>query len=169
MDTAAINTVAVDTAAMDTAAKEVITLEAAAPVVLQLRPPPTDLNEAFARFLMVDVANGNATPDTVKAYHREVKYFVAWCNGQGIDPVAVQRTHIEEYREWLKGKGLAPITRSHKLSTISRFYDAAVKHGLLQHNPVLGVKGGKDLTSEVEKLKALTEAALTTLAAAIPA
>jgi site-specific recombinase XerD len=59
-------------------------------------------------------------------------------------------------------------TRSHKLSIIRRFYDAAVKAELRPDNPAASVKGGKDMTPPEEKMKALTRGALIRLAETIP-
>lgn len=130
---------------------------------------PPDLLQAFAQFLMMDVANGDATEDTVRAYYREVGLWLRWCAAREVDPLWVERVHIETYRQELKARGIGVSTRSHKLSIIRRFYDAAVKHGLLANNPAAGVKGGKDLTLPEDKIRALTEGALDALLCSIPA
>lgn len=91
----------------------------------ELESPVRDIHHAFARFLMIDVASGDATADTIKAYHREVKLFTQWCLADGIEPVQAKRHHIEAYREALKANGIAVATRSHKLSIVRRFYEAA--------------------------------------------
>lgn len=136
-------------------------------VALQAAMPPA-LYEAFAQFLSIDVANGDATDDTVRAYHREVLYWVKWLAQRGVSPARARRSDVERYREMLKAQGAAVTTRSHKLSIIRRFYDAAVKHGVLEVNPAAMVRGGKDLTPPEEKIKALTQNALAGLAGAIP-
>ncbi|HEY0075921.1 MAG TPA: tyrosine-type recombinase/integrase [Abditibacteriaceae bacterium] len=129
---------------------------------------PNDLYEAFAEFLQIDVANGDATEDTIRAYYKEIGLFTRWCRERNIEPEQATRRHIEAYRENLKTNGAAPATRQHKMSIVRRFYEAAVKHGLLSINPAANVKGGKDLTPPEEKIKALTRGALHHLVAAIP-
>jgi integrase/recombinase XerD len=124
--------------------------------------------EAFADFLRVDVADGDATADTVLAYRREVGYFVAWCREKRIEPASATRRTIVAYREELKARGLSVTTRSHKLSIVRRFYEAALKHDLIKINPADKVAGGKDLTPPEEKLKALTAGAMGALIASIP-
>ena len=124
--------------------------------------------EAFAEFLSIDVASGDATQDTIRAYHREVVYWVKWCEEWNVQPARAKRGDVERYREQLKIQGAAVTTRSHKLSIIRRFYDAAVKHGLLEVNPAATVRGGKDLTPPEEKIKALTRGSLIDLLASIP-
>ncbi len=129
---------------------------------------PLDIHAAFAEFLRLDVANGDATADTIAAYEREVIMWAKWCQGQGVRPESVRRPHIVAYREEMKAQGLSVATRSHKLSIVRRFYEAAVQAGLMDGNPASGVKGGKDLTPGEEKIKALTHNALYLLAQSIP-
>lgn len=129
---------------------------------------PHEIHAAFAQFLRLDVANGDATPDTIAAYQREVVMWVKWCQDQSIAPQDACRSDIVAYREHLKSQGISVTTRSHKLSIVRRFYESAVQAGLMAGNPASGVKGGKDLTPGEEKIKALTHNALARLAESIP-
>ena len=116
-----------------TQANEDETLSAQNESALDLLPSSdnaSDIYSAFARFLRVDVANGDATQDTIKAYFREVTNWVDWCQTNGIAPENARRQHIEAFREQMKQRGLSVATRAHKLSIIRRFYESAVKEGL---------------------------------------
>ena len=128
----------------------------------------TDMLASFAVFLRLEVANGDATDDTLAGYHREVSYYVRWCQQNEIDPARARRSDIIRYRDYLKHTAIAPSTRQLKLSIVRRFYDAAVRFGVLASNPADGIRGGKDLTPAVEKIKALTQGALSTLVDGIP-
>lgn len=130
---------------------------------------PRDLTEAFAQFLGIEVAQGDATPDTIATYKREVSYWLQYLAQLQVRPVEAQRRHVEAYREHLKAAGHTVATRSMRLSVIRRFYDAGIRHGLMQHNPASQVKGGKDLTPAVEKIVALSEKALRELLRVTPA
>jgi len=46
---------------------------------------PSALDAAFADFLRVDVASGDAAEDTIRNYRNEVAIWVAWCIEQGFD------------------------------------------------------------------------------------
>ena len=129
---------------------------------------PDDIFSAFARFLQIQVAHGDATDDTIRAYYREIDFWTQWCARHNVDPAQARRIHIEMYREEMKQQGLYVTTRSHKLSIVRRFYDAAVQAGLRDTNPAAGVRGGKDQTPGEEKIKSLTAAALEQLLAVIP-
>lgn len=125
------------------------------------------LLSAFADFLRIDVANGDATPDTVRAYHGEVGAWMAWCSECGIEPGNATRADVESYREALKAKGMTVATRRKKLSVIRRFYAAGVKYALIAANPAEDVKAGKDTTAPEDRLKSLTQGTLATLIEAI--
>ena len=140
----------------------------AAPVQSKSAPRHLDAMDAFEWFLRIDVANGDATPDTVEAYRREVGAWVNWCQSQGYDPAQISRHEIEMYRESMKARGFAVSTRAFKLSIIRRFYDSAVRHGFAQTNPADGVRPGKDLTAPEDKMKVLDRESLAKLIAAIP-
>ena len=127
-----------------------------------------DIFQAFSRFVQIHIAQGDATDDTIRAYYREVDFWVQWCDRHDVEVGQARRIHIEMYREEMKQQGLRINTRSHKLSIIRRFYDSAVEAGLRDTNPASGVKGGKDQTPGEEKIKSLTSNALTRLLEAIP-
>ncbi len=127
-----------------------------------------DIFQAFSRFVQVRIAQGDATDDTIRAYYREIDFWARWCSRHNVDPLTARRIHIEMYREEMKQQGLRVNTRSHKLSIVRRFYDAAVEAGLREDNPATAVRGGKDQTPGEEKIKSLTSAALERLLNVVP-
>lgn len=132
------------------------------------REDEEDIFSAFSRFVQTHIAQGDATDDTIRAYYREIDFWVQWCARHSVDPARARRIHIEMYREEMKQQGLRINTRSHKLSIVRRFYDSAVEAGLREDNPASGVRGGKDQTPGEEKIKSLTGAALSRLLDVIP-
>ncbi len=131
-------------------------------------PIPQNIYDAFAYFLRIEVANGDATEDTINAYYREVAAWVKWCQIRRVAPEVIERYHVEAFREEMKRRGLAIATRAHKLSIIRRFYESAIHAGLREDNPAERVWAGKDPTDPEEKLKVLSESALTALVDALP-
>jgi site-specific recombinase XerD len=154
--------------ALKTIMSEAIVPLSQAEIVAPPPDAPLDSMDAFEWFLQIDVANGDATRDTVNAYRREVGAWVKWCENNGIEVLYATRDHIELFRESLKNRGLTVKTRQFKLSIVRRFYDAAVRHNLIEKNPATGVRAGKDLTAPEDKMKALGLGALGQLVAAIP-
>ena len=149
---------------------EIIRRTAPQPATLVEAKPALDIDpmNAFEWFLQIDVANGDATADTIDAYRREVGAWVNWCERNGFEPAYVTRHEVELYRQSLKDRGMAVSTRALKLSIIRRFYAAAVRHELIRINPAEGVRPGKDLTPPEDKMKVLDRDSLTRLISAIP-
>lgn len=123
---------------------------------------------AFLQYLRYEISNGDATEDTIASYQREVRLWLDWCSSHRIDATRATRAHITRYRDELKGKGSAVSTRKVKVSIVRRFYDAAVKYGLLKKNPADGVFGGTDFTPPEERIVTLTSDALEAFFQSIP-
>ena len=102
--------------------------------------PPADFYAAFADFLRIDVASGDASPDTVRSYRAEVAMWVARCVKQGFDAATATVMHIKRYRSALLEASYQPITIRWKLTIVRRFYEAARNAGLRSDNPAAGVK-----------------------------
>jgi hypothetical protein len=64
---------------------EVNTKETLPHVALEAVPSPrcpddrTNLTEIFGRFLRLYVAEGDASPATIRTYHAQAAQYVAWC------------------------------------------------------------------------------------------
>ena len=98
-----------------------------------------DLDAIFVQFLGLDVANGNASPDTIFTYQSQIKMFFDWCISVEINPLKIGQTQIKEYRHYLSKK-YKPATIALKLSVLRRFYDACIEYDLIGRNPASGVK-----------------------------
>lgn len=115
---------------------------------------PTDLGQALADFLRLNVADGDASPKTIASYLTEVKQYTLWCEQEGINPARAGEDDLREYRGYL----VAHYTRgtvATKLAAIRRLYDAAVWRGLRPDNPAKGIKAPKDKTSREDSVKFL--------------
>jgi len=133
------------------------------------RPPRTrsQLDAAFADFLRVDVANGEASKDTIHTYRNEVELWVAWCIEQGFDPATVTSTHVKRYRQAMIEAGYKPGTIRWKLIIVRRFYDAAMNAGLRPDNPAAGVKSPR-MRYATEDFKYLCDEELDKFLSVIP-
>ena len=65
----------------------------------------TEVAEAFARFLRLHVAEGDASPATVRTYHAQAGQFVAWCQQQSVDPATATEEDILAVKEFVKELG----------------------------------------------------------------
>lgn len=78
-----------------------------------------------------------ASPATVDAYRRDIANLIAWLETQDVHAwgeldVALLRRYLAHERT----RGLAPRTLARRRAALSRFADALVKQGELDHNPV---------------------------------
>jgi site-specific recombinase XerD len=128
---------------------------------------PSEMDAAFADFLRVEVANGDASPDTITGYRGVVATWVNWCFDQGIDPATVTVSDIKRYRHMLIERNLSPVTVRWNLMVVRRFYEAARNAGLRLDNPAAGVKSPR-VRHAAEHFPYLSEQELATLLAAIP-
>lgn len=131
-------------------------------------PTKEALLNAFADFLILDVANGDAAPDTVNTYRRRLVQYISWCDRQEINPALATNNDIKIYRRYLvEEKGHLPATISLTLSVI-RFYAAAVAAELIKENPATGVKPPREKKDAAERITYLNEMELKQFLAAIP-
>ena len=137
--------------------------------LIPCRPAPSraEMNAAFADFLRVDVANGDASPDTIAGYRGVVEIWVNWCFGEGFDPATVTVMHVKRYRQTLIERNLSPVTVRWNLMVVRRFYEAARNAGLRPDNPAAGVKSPR-IRHAAEDFNYLSEEELAKLLAAIP-
>jgi len=113
------------------------------------------LQDAFAEFLRLNVADGDASPKTIASYLTEVRMYSAWCNDNGIRPARATDDQVREYRRHLVDAGYTRGTVATKLTIVRRFYEAAVWRGLRPDNPAAGIKAPSEKTQPEDRVKFL--------------
>jgi site-specific recombinase XerD len=113
------------------------------------------LMEIFARFLWLHVADGDASPATIRTYHTQAAQFVAWCRGRELQPAAATEEDVIAYRKYLLEAGYRRTTVALKLAVVKRLYEALRWRGLRADNPAAGVKAPRDRTVQDERVKYL--------------
>ena len=146
--------------------------EAALPaVVAEILPAKVELHNLIdqaAQWFALDVANGDARPDTIATYISHLNHWLAWCRVHHIDPGHPSPAAIKGFRQELVQIGAAHATISLKLTTVRRFYDGAVSRGLLETNPVKDIKAPRKRTADAEIIKCLTAGEAERLFESIP-
>lgn len=136
---------------------------------LAILPTTEAMLQAFANFLELDVANGDAAADTVYTYQRRVNQYIDWCSEQGINPALATDEDLKFYRRYLaQEKRQKSATIALTLSVIRRFYAAALAKGLVKENPAVGVKPPREKVDAAERITYLDEEELKQFLAAIP-
>jgi len=134
--------------------------------VLLPTPQTGDLLARFADFLRLNVAAGDASPETLRAYHAHARDYVAWCTSAGLNPARASYDDLVAYRKALVDHGYSRGTVAYKVATLRRFYEAARSWGLRSDNPAAGLKPPKDTTAPEDRRKFLPLEGLARLLAA---
>lgn len=106
----------------------------------------------FCDFLRIDVANGDASENTVRNYISNAKQFLFWCKSNELNVQLLSTSNIKIYRKWLEEK-YSRSTIQLKLSIINRLFNALQNYGIRLDNPASGIKAPKEKTSLHEKVK----------------
>ncbi len=125
--------------------------------------PRRDLEAAFADFLRLDVAQGDASLETIRTYTGQLTAFLDWCEREGIHPALATADDLKLYRKSLIEGGYARATVAGRLNTVRRFYTMATAHGYRPDNPAQGLRAPRDKTDRAERVKWLPLASLQAL------
>jgi len=112
-----------------------------------------DLLAAFADFLRLDVAQGDASPETVRTYWSNVRQYLDWCTAEGVHPALAMEDDLKAYRAHLVEAGYKRTTVATKLAVVRRFYQMAQARGYRSDNPAEGLKAPKEHTDRAERVK----------------
>jgi integrase/recombinase XerC/integrase/recombinase XerD len=129
---------------------------------------PEDYLQKAGEWFELDVANGDARPDTIRTYLSHLNHWFCWCRTNLLDPGQPNAAGIKGFRQELVQKGAAHATISLKLTTIRRFYEGAVARGLLEQNPAIKIKAPRDRSATGEVIKCLSAGEAELLFRAIP-
>lgn len=92
-------------------------------------------------FLEALGAERGAAQNTLAAYRRDLEHFLQWLAHSGTGPKTAARAQIEAYLAALEAEGLAPATRSRRLSAIRQFYHFALSEGWRDDDPAGRISG----------------------------
>ena len=121
--------------------------------ISDVRLPQDELLRAFAEFIRLDVAEGDASPDTILNYWSQARAYLDWCYTQDVHPALASTENVKSYRRALVSAGYARSTIAARLNTVRRFYSMAQSWGYRPDNPAEGVKAPRDRTDRAERVK----------------
>jgi integrase/recombinase XerC/integrase/recombinase XerD len=127
-----------------------------------------DIDVLVADWLNLDVANGDACADTIRTYRSHFEGWLAWCRVNSVLPGQATIEAVKMYRQELVTAGAMATTISLKLTTVRRFYQAAVDRGFLHKNPAAGVRAPRERRAVKEKIKYLSAGEAELLFRAVP-
>lgn len=122
-------------------------------------PTIDEMLEQFSRWMRLDVADGNASPATLRSYWGDVRDHLVWLMEQGMRPAQADEEVLKAYRAWLTAKYKVS-TAGRKFTSVRRFYDMAYQRGQLPSNPAARIKSPADRTDEDERIKYVSRLAM---------
>ncbi|MEE6289252.1 tyrosine-type recombinase/integrase [Georgenia sp. MJ173] len=100
---------------------------------------------------------------TLSLYRTHLKVLFAWCEEHGLDPLALERVHLEMFRHYLtEVRGNQATTVANRLAAIRTFYRFAVIDGYLASSPADHLRIPTAHRDE-SRLRGLTRVELATL------
>jgi integrase/recombinase XerD len=102
-----------------------------------------DGESELALFLDMLMAERGAAKHTVEAYTSDLAAFLAFLASKGTDAIGASAEHIRAYLATLARKGLAPTSRSRKLSAIRQFFRFLLAEGIRRDDPCSAIDSPK--------------------------
>ena len=104
-----------------------------------------EANELLDHYLDFLFASQGASPHTLRAYETDIREFMQACsNGEQVpfDVSRIDRNHVRPYLTEIHSRN-APSTVARKLSTLRSFYRFLTQRGVVDKNPVEGIRSPK--------------------------
>jgi integrase/recombinase XerD len=101
----------------------------------QARLLPDQLGLAAAAYLARFKGSSREHTDS------DLRCYLAWCAERALDPLAIQRAHLELYIRWMQEtRRFKPSTISRRFSVTAGFYRTCVLDGVSEHSPAEHVR-----------------------------
>lgn len=99
-------------------------------------PPESDtLRRAVAAYLARFKGQSRVHTDS------DLRAYLTWCSGHGLDPMSAQRPHLELYIRWMQEtRRYKPSTVSRRIAVVAGFYRTCVIDAVLAHSPAEHVR-----------------------------
>ena len=102
----------------------------------------------YKEIIIMYIANGRPSRDTLIGRYSHIDQFIAWCIEQKIHPLNVKEYHIRIYLTWLHGQGYKKDSVSVKLVALRSFFNAAKKINVTEENPCGDIHMGMSFRSD---------------------
>lgn len=105
------------------------------------RAERTEAEALLDRYLTALAAHKNLSPYTLRNYGNDLRHFFDFIQERGVAVSAVDRPLVREYLSMLVASGLVPASIARKVSTLRSFYRHLRLTGVVDADPLLGVRG----------------------------
>jgi len=103
------------------------------------------MHQELDRFINHMQAVRNASPNTVRSYATDIGQFLAFLmdEGLGIEPGDIDSKTVRRYVARLHRQGISRTSTARKLSSLRAFFRYAVRKGLMESDPTMGLPSVK--------------------------
>ena len=111
-----------------------------------------DLLKRLHTWLIIEVSQGDPSPNTLRSYLGSAKSYLLWCEASDISAANAKDIDLKRYRAELVQMNYRPGTVAAYLAGVRQLYEAIVDWGWRSDNPVATLKARKDLTSRSDRI-----------------
>lgn len=126
-------------------------------ITLRSFPSNDELVNIFKEWARLNVADGNASPTTIRAYVADLSQHLEWLRGHSLPLTEVGEEDLKRYRAYLVAE-YAIKTVGRKLVPVRLFYAMACARGFLPSNPAEQIRAPRDKTERHEQVRYLSRA-----------
>jgi len=130
-------------------------------------PQGPDLEGFLRHYYRLSIADGDASPKTIRNYFHAAKAFMAWASSKGFTVATITPESIMEYRRELLATH-KPTTVGLRIVGVRKLFDALVRGGHITDNPAAGIRVRSHRAADGVIAKALTLDQLRHLLASLP-
>ena len=102
----------------------------------------------YKELVVMYIANGRPSRDTLNGHFSHIDQFIAWCIAQKIHPLSVAEYHMRVFLTWLGSEGYKKDSAAMKIVAIRAFFNAAKKMGLIDNNPCQDIHMGASFSAD---------------------
>ena len=106
----------------------------------------------YKEIIVMYIANGRPSPDTLRSRYSNIDQFIAWCIEKQIHPLAFREYHMRIYVTYLNGRGYKKDSVALKIVSLRSFFNAAQKMGLIDENPCRDIHMGWETRNDMSVL-----------------
>jgi site-specific recombinase XerD len=111
---------------------------------LQLSSPAADALPPDQVRLAASAYLARFTGSSREHTQSDLRCYLRWCAGRGLDPLAARRPDLEQYIRWMQeAYRFKPSTISRRFSVAAGFYRTCVIDAVLEHSPAEHVRRPK--------------------------
>src|SRR3989304_1657660 len=100
-----------------------------------------EAEELLGRYLSTVIASKNLSAYTLRNYSADLRHFFDFLDGHDADLRSVEKPLLREYLSSLVAAGLASGSVTRKVSTMRSFYRHLRMEGVIDADPMFGVRG----------------------------